>query len=119
MRSATILAATMAVGALLAAASSAHAIAYTFTTIEVPGASTFTLALGISDAGQIVGGFGVSPVEHGFLDTGGTLTTIDVPGASGPLQEPRASTTRDRSSGSSPTARVSTASSTPAAASPD
>ena len=55
MRSATILAATMAVGALLAAASSAHAIAYTFTTIEVPGASTFTLALGISDAGQIVG----------------------------------------------------------------
>jgi hypothetical protein len=70
----------MAVGGLLAAASSAHAISYTFITIELPGASTFTLAQGINDEGQIVGGFGVSTEDHGFLDTGGIFTTIDVPG---------------------------------------
>jgi uncharacterized membrane protein len=37
--------------------------------------------LGINDAGQIVGFF-VGPGEHGFLlDTGGSFTQIDVPGA--------------------------------------
>ena len=40
-----------------------------------------TTAFGINDAGQIVGAFGNSPGTHGFLDTGGSFTQIDVPGA--------------------------------------
>lgn len=39
--------------------------------------------LGINDAGQIVGSFTDtgSSIQHGFLDSGGLFTTIDVPGA--------------------------------------
>jgi probable HAF family extracellular repeat protein len=44
-----------------------------FTVINLPGPPE-----GINDAGQIVGGTGT----HGFLDTGGSFTQIDVPGAS-------------------------------------
>jgi uncharacterized membrane protein len=68
-----------------------------FTQIDVPGAS-YTDAGGINDAGQIVGFFGdsagdhgindagqivgwVNDGSHGFLDTGGSFTQIDVPGA--------------------------------------
>ena len=40
-----------------------------------------TIAHGINDTGQIVGGFRNASGSHGFLDTGGTFTTIDVPGA--------------------------------------
>jgi hypothetical protein len=55
---------------------------YSFTTIDVPGASFFTSALGINSSGQIVGGFGDATGTHGyFLDVGGRFTTIDVPGA--------------------------------------
>jgi probable HAF family extracellular repeat protein len=47
----------------------------------VPGA-IFTEASGINDAGQIVGSFADnSGFGHGFLDTGGSFTQIDVPGA--------------------------------------
>jgi probable HAF family extracellular repeat protein len=46
----------------------------------VPG-STSTSAFGINDAGQIVGAFGNITGEHGFLDTGGSFTQLDVPGA--------------------------------------
>jgi probable HAF family extracellular repeat protein len=54
---------------------------YSFTSIDVPGAS-FTYAHGINDSGQIVGGFDdATGTAHGFLDTGGSFTTIDVPGA--------------------------------------
>lgn len=42
--------------ASLAASSLAHAVACSFTQIEVPGADS-TRAFGINDAGQIVGGF--------------------------------------------------------------
>src|SRR6516162_1972173 len=51
---------------------------YSFTTLDVPGNSQ---ASGINDSGQIVGNFGENGVAHGFLYTGGILTTIDVPGA--------------------------------------
>jgi uncharacterized membrane protein len=44
----------------------------------VPGA-TYTLASGINDAGQIVGAFSDGITTHGFLDTAGSFTTIDVP----------------------------------------
>jgi probable HAF family extracellular repeat protein len=59
------------------------ASAFTFTTIDPPGA-TQTFAGGINDRGQTVGAyFDVSGTEHGFLLDEGTFTTIDDPGAKG------------------------------------
>jgi probable HAF family extracellular repeat protein len=52
----------------------------TFTDIAVPGAN-FTSAVGINDAGHIVGTSGDATGTHGFLDSGGSFTPIDVPGA--------------------------------------
>ena len=55
----------------------------TSSTIDVPG-PVFTQALGINDAGQIVGSYYGGPAglpSHGFLLGGGTYTTIDVPGS--------------------------------------
>src|SRR6266480_4314731 len=54
------------------------ASAFTFTTIDVPGAA-FTGAGTINNRGQIVGTYFSGP--HGFLLDKGTFTTIDVPGA--------------------------------------
>ena len=59
----------------------AQAPSYTFTTIDVPGA-TSTAARSINDANQIVGSFTDSAGTHGFVLSGGSFTTIDVPGAS-------------------------------------
>jgi probable HAF family extracellular repeat protein len=59
----------------------AQAPSYTFTTIDVPGA-TFTAARSINDASQIVGSFTDSAGTHGFVLSGGSFTTIDVQGAS-------------------------------------
>ena len=71
-----------ALGLVVAAfASSVSAAPYTFTTLDVPGASS-TQARGINNAGQVVGDFIRSGVFHGFINTGGTFTTLDVPGAS-------------------------------------
>jgi hypothetical protein len=57
------------------------ASAFTFTTIDPPGA-TATGAYRINARGQIVGNFiDVSGTSHGFLLDKGTFTTIDVPGA--------------------------------------
>lgn len=54
-----------------------------FATFTPPGGLN-TLASGINNAGQIVGYFEDSMGNmHGFLDTAGSLTTIDAPGASG------------------------------------
>ena len=51
----------------------------TFITIDLPGEGS---ALGLSDAGQVVGNFGDANGVHGFLYDAGTLTIIDVPGQS-------------------------------------
>ncbi len=60
-----------------------------FKTIDVPGSQT-TFPFGINGARRIVGFFGdiglgqlCGPKKptHGFLDSGGSFTTIDVPGA--------------------------------------
>jgi len=52
---------------------------FTFTTIDVPGA-TITAVGGINNGGQIVGGYTLPDgTRHGFLDVGGTFTTIDDP----------------------------------------
>jgi hypothetical protein len=47
---------------------------YDFTTIDFP-ISVTTSAFGINNQGEIVGGYD----GHGFLLSGGTFTTIDVP----------------------------------------
>src|SRR5687767_5892432 len=51
---------------------------YTFTIINVPGA-TSTEANGINSLGQIVGAYQDASGGHGFLDIGGTFTPINVP----------------------------------------
>ena len=79
MRRMIILATTVAIYGFTAI-HSANAAAYTFTQIDVPGASA-TTANGINDAGQIVGWFNDSTGTHGFLYTGGSFTPIAVPGA--------------------------------------
>ena len=66
--------------ALIITASSLRASAFTFTTIDVPGA-TATEAFGINAAGDIVGFFTNASGAHGFLLSRGVFTTIDVPGA--------------------------------------
>src|SRR5712692_6636641 len=51
----------------------------TFTTIDFPGA-TFTAALGINPAGEIVGQYVSAGHTHGFLRSkNGELTTVDFP----------------------------------------
>ena len=51
---------------LLRAPAAAQDVSYTFTTIDVPGA-TSTLASGINDAGQIVGYGTIRGETHAFL----------------------------------------------------
>src|SRR4029079_16275045 len=54
-----------------------------YSAIDVPGAR-WTVAYGINNAGQIVGGFGSSDAatgRHGFLLSGGSFSTFDVPGS--------------------------------------
>jgi len=55
-----------------------------FVTITPPGsAGTGDAAVGINDAGVIVGAYTTTPggPSHGFIDNGGAFTTFDVPGA--------------------------------------
>ncbi len=66
----------IAVSLVVANMPSALATAFTFTTIDVPGAPTNST--GSNDTGQIVGTFFAG--THGYLLSGGTFTTIDVPG---------------------------------------
>ncbi len=51
---------------------------FVFTTFDVPGAY-YTQGTGINNAGQIVGWFGDATGTHGFLNAGGTFSTLDVP----------------------------------------
>jgi uncharacterized membrane protein len=54
---------------------------FSYSTIDFPGASA-TLVGGINSAGEIVGGYQLPDMSrHGFLDVGGTFTTIDDPNA--------------------------------------
>src|SRR5712691_5299723 len=72
-----ILVGTAAIVILLVLQSAALAIPYTFTTLDVPGA-TSTEAFGINRAGQIVGLYSNATGEHGFLKNGATFTSIAV-----------------------------------------
>ena len=57
---------------------------YTFSTINAPGATNGTYAYGINTAGQIVGSYqDATGILHGYLDNGGTFSTVDVPRARG------------------------------------
>ena len=47
------------------------------TSLDVPGTSGDTQARGVNDSGQIVGFFG----SHGFLDTNGSFSSVNYPGA--------------------------------------
>jgi uncharacterized membrane protein len=59
----------------------ARADSFTYTTIDFSGATT-TLAAGINNSSQIVGGYQLADgSRHGFLDVGGMFTTIDDPSA--------------------------------------
>ena len=79
------LALLITLGFLLGGRHGAQAAAsFTFTTIDVPGASE-TLPIGINSRGQIVGTYRDSTGVHGFLYDGGVFTPIDVPGASATL----------------------------------
>jgi len=64
----------------LAGIPSAYCASYSFTTIDFPGAID-SGAMGINDAGNIVGAYFDSTGEHGFLDAGGSFTSINVAGS--------------------------------------
>src|SRR5262249_59848787 len=51
----------------------------TFTTLDDPLATAGTLALGINNAGQILGYYTNTSSAHGFLYSGGFYTTLDDP----------------------------------------
>src|SRR5262245_61378832 len=75
--------------ALFGAISPAVGDGYTFTTIDVPAAYS-TLATGINNTGQIVGGYNATSTsaQQGFLYSGGTYTDVIVPGSfSGSAQD--------------------------------
>ena len=75
----TILSLTLFV--IIAWAQFAHSNTYEVTIINVPD-STRTVATGINELGEIVGYYwGYDGYEHGFLLSGGSFTTFDVPGA--------------------------------------
>src|SRR5581483_8844335 len=52
-----------------------------YTDVGPPNATAGSVAVGINDAGQVVGYFSDQVGEHGFVYTNGTYTTLDVPGA--------------------------------------
>ena len=66
---------------ITASASKADPISFNIISIDVPG-STSTNAIGIDNAGQIVGSYVSGGHTHGFIDTNGVFKTIDVPGSS-------------------------------------
>ena len=55
-----------------------------YTPVQPPGSAGGSLASGINASGQVVGTYYAQPgfmSGHGFLLTGGTYTTLDVPGS--------------------------------------
>lgn len=83
-KEATILAAAAALGGLLAA-SSAQALGYAFTDINVPGSqpgSTGFFGLSLNNLGQVAGVyFDSAGNADGFVYAGGKYATVDAPGA--------------------------------------
>ena len=79
----------LAVVALASAAAPAHAVTYTFQDIIDPVNPTFTQALGINDAGAIVG-YGNMTIFNGFQlvfpPPPGVFTRLNVPGQTGGTQ---------------------------------
>jgi probable HAF family extracellular repeat protein len=77
-----LVAVVVILGVLLGERDVVQAASFTFTTLDVPGAST-TSAAGINSRGQIVGFYfdSVDGPVHGFLYDAGVFTTLDVPGA--------------------------------------
>jgi len=56
--------------------------AVTYTTVDVPGASETLGVWDINNTGQMVGAYyDAAFQQHGFIDTNGTFTTLDFPGA--------------------------------------
>ena len=51
------------------------------TTIDAPGAATFTNVTGTNSRGEIVGRYTVNGVTHAYLMSGGEFNTFDYPGA--------------------------------------
>ena len=71
----------LALSMLVTTSTLLYAASYTFTTIDLPGA-TPTAALGINLRGHIVGDYSdESGRRHGFLWHDGLFTTVDVPRA--------------------------------------
>jgi len=85
MRLATIPAAVLVAGGLLAPASAGDGTGFAYTTFDVPGIPPggYQVALKINDRGQIVGYFQNSTGTHGFLYDRGVVTTLDAPGTLG------------------------------------
>ena len=77
-RSATL--GVLFLGMVFGGGKAALADSYSFTTVNVPGASD-TIAYGINNSGQVVGYFGDGSGFHGFVDTGGVFSTINDPSA--------------------------------------
>ncbi|MBV9375120.1 MAG: hypothetical protein JO320_08710 [Alphaproteobacteria bacterium] len=79
----------LAAAALASAAVPAHAVTYTFQDIIDPVNPTFTQALGINDAGAIVG-YGNMTIFNGFQlvfpPPPGVFTRLNVPGQTGGTQ---------------------------------
>jgi probable HAF family extracellular repeat protein len=75
-----LLSAVLSLSVLLGTLVAAQDVSYTFTPIDVPGASA-TLAHGINKKGQIVGYYSLPNQNawHGFLYTAGAFTPLDVP----------------------------------------
>lgn len=79
--------ATLAFAICIVSATTSHAQSYTFTTIDVPGA-TNTWAWGINNAGQIVGSYSYGPpdqyghrAQNVFVLSGGNFSTFGYPGS--------------------------------------
>jgi probable HAF family extracellular repeat protein len=74
---------TIAAACVISVASIAPAQTPAYTTIDYPG-STGTTAWGINNLGDVVGVYSLpDKTNHGFLWSGGKLSSIDFPGASG------------------------------------
>ncbi|HWD98461.1 MAG TPA: hypothetical protein VG345_05480, partial [Bryobacteraceae bacterium] len=65
---------------MFGAARMTYADSYSFTAVEIPGASQIALS-GINDAGQIAGSYTDSGGQHAFVDTNGVMTVLNYPGA--------------------------------------